>query len=181
MLGSRASWSNGPLTVYHGTVAPFARSISATGINLARCRDKSDFGRGFYMTSIFQQAVSYANQRFSDMHDEFVRLQQNSQTPLDPEGAAVVEFSVSRDGLGRLDTLVFIQPSADWLNFVRHCRIPNRNHKLIPGSYYDVVYGPLSVVGSNQAVPDSEQISFHTNAAISLLQVNGVRQGGPTL
>ena len=112
--GSRASWSNGPLTVYHGTVAPFARNISAIGINLVHCRDKSDFGRGFYTTSIRQQAVLYANQRFADMQDEFVRSQQqNSQSRLDPEAAAIVEFLADRDSLGRLDTLAFVQPTDD--------------------------------------------------------------------
>src|SRR5690242_17840440 len=134
-LGVRSSWNNGPLIVYHGTVAPFARNISATGINLVHCRDKSDFGRGFYTTGIRQQAIVYANQRFADMQDEFVRSQQqNSQARLDPEAAAIVEFLVDRNGLGRLDTLAFVQPTDDWLDFVRHCRIPNRNHKLISGS-----------------------------------------------
>jgi len=174
-------WTNGPLTVYHGTVGPFADDIVRNGINLARCLDKTDFGRGFYTTRIRQQAIEHANQRYADLQDEFLRAQQAFNATFDPECAAVIEFVVRRDGLAALDTLAFVQSTPDWIEFVRHCRLPSRNHKIAPGSYYDVVYGPLLVVGSDLAIPDAEQMSVHSASAVGLLRVAHVTKGGPTL
>jgi hypothetical protein len=44
------AWVNGPLKLFHGTTGAFADDIARGGIKLARCRPKSDFGLGFYVT-----------------------------------------------------------------------------------------------------------------------------------
>jgi Protein of unknown function (DUF3990) len=170
-------WNNGRLTLYHGTVGPHADDITARGIDLTRCKDITDFGRGFYMTRILAQAVNFANQRYSEFSDDYLRL---GKTGFNPERAAVVEASVDLDTLGRLDTLAFVQPTPDWQDFVSHCRLPSFGHKG-PGNYYQVVYGPMSgTVGG--VVPDWEQLSVHTDDAVRLLNISRTpRYGGPTL
>ena len=40
-------WTNQALVVYHGTLDTHTPSVLA-GINLAKCDNDSDFGRGFY-------------------------------------------------------------------------------------------------------------------------------------
>jgi hypothetical protein len=168
-------WNNGSLTVYHGTVGPYARDILANGVTLARCAPKTDFSTGFYTTRILEQAVRFANHRYQELHDDYLRL-----GGFNPESAVVAEFSVQFDGLGGLDTLAFVQPTPDWLDFVNHCRMPSYGHKGY-ANFYDAVYGPVSgTIGL--ALPDEEQLSFHSVYAISLLTIqNADRRGTPTL
>lgn len=57
-------WATRVLTVYHGTVGPYADDIRDNGIQLAKCSAESDFGRGFYTTRILTQAIEFANERY---------------------------------------------------------------------------------------------------------------------
>lgn len=162
-------WNNGPLTLYHGTVGPHAQNILSTGIRLACCTLDTDFGKGFYTTRIRDHAAIHAQHRYAELLDDFARATQIHQVGFDPEYAAVIEFRVGRDSLGRLDTLAFVQPTADWLEFVLHSRLPSYGHKS-PGNDYDVVFGPMFADdGTGSAVPEREQISFHTPAATGVL------------
>jgi hypothetical protein len=162
-------WNNGPLSLYHGTVGPHARDILTNGIRLACCTLKTDFGKGLYATRIRAHAEIHAQHRYRELLDDFVRATQTSDTGRDPEYAAVIEFRVRRDPLGALDTLAFVQPTTDWLEFVTHCRLPSYGHKS-PGNDYDVVFGPMFADdGTGNAIPDCEQISFHTPRAIGAL------------
>jgi hypothetical protein len=170
-------WNNGRLRLYHGTVGSYADDITRNGIQLAKCLDKTDFGRGFYMTRILSQAIRFANQRYSELNDDYVRL---GKTGFDPQRAAVVEIFVDLDMLGRMDTLAFVQPTPDWQDFVSHCRIPSCGHKGF-GNYYQAVYGPSSATVGG-AIPDWEQLSIHTDDAVKLLSVVSTpRCGGPML
>ena len=166
-------WGNDPFIVFHGTVGPFADAIvksNPNAIDLKKCSHDTDFGKGFYVTRIWEHAVSHANERYDDLQDEFVRAARSSSSLLvsDPECAAVIPFEVKLDLLGSLETLAFVQPISYWLDFVRHCRA-NRNHKMSADSYYDVVYGPMFVPTDNSAIPDREQISFHSPSATAIL------------
>jgi hypothetical protein len=162
-------WNNGPLTLYHGTVGPHARNIQANGIRLASCTLKTDFGRGFYTTRIRDHAAIHAQHRYSELLDDFVHATATFQTGFDPEAPAVIEFRVRRDALGTLDTLAFVQPTSDWIEFVKHSRLPSYGHKS-PGNDYDVVFGPVFADdGTGDAIPGREQISFHTLRAIGVL------------
>jgi hypothetical protein len=179
-------WGNNPFIVFHGTVGPFADAIVQrypNAIDLAKCSDDTDFGKGFYVTRIWDHAVLHANERYDALQDEFVRARSASSSRFvpDPECAAVIPFEVKLDLLGALETLAFVQPIPDWFDFVRHCRV-NRNHKLSLDSYYDVVYGPMFVPTDNSAIPDREQISFHSQSVTALLlPVGKPRRGKPTL
>jgi hypothetical protein len=167
-------WSNAPLTLYHGTVGPYSDNIRVSGIQLARCALKTDFGQGFYLTRIYEQAVRYANDKYDEMMDDFHRL--NSFNPVN---AAVVQFTVDRETLGKLDTLAFVQPTPDWREFVSYCHLPSNAHKP-GGGLYDVVYGPMAI-DTGGFIPDCEQISFHTSKAVALLSFQSVTPGGPRI
>jgi hypothetical protein len=179
-------WGNNPFVVFHGTVGPFAEAIvqrDPNAIDPTKCSHDTDFGKGFYVTRIWEHAVSHANERYNDLQDEFLRAanSSSSRSVSDPECAAVIPFEVKLDLLGALETLAFVQPISHWFDFVRHCRA-NRNHKMSPDSYYDVVYGPMFVPTDNSAIPDREQISFHSPSATAILVPLGKPvRGKPTL
>jgi hypothetical protein len=170
-------WTNAPLTLYHGTVGPHARNIQANGTALTSCTPNTDFGRGFYTTRIFDDAAAHARSRFSDLQDFYIRMTAHIfQVALDPEYPAVIEFLVRRETLGRLGTLGFVQPTPDWLEFVKHCRVGgvHRMPQQGAGNLYDVVYGPMYADdGTDSAIPGREQISFHTDSAVGVLVRTG--------
>lgn len=174
-------WGTRSLTLYHGTIGPFADVISQTtgpranGIDLARCGPISDFGPGFYTTRILRQAVAYANERYQEYSDAHTL---SLRTIVDPISAAIVEFSINLDAMGSCTNLAFVQPTSDWLDFVRYCRLPSQTHKA--GRLYDIVYGPVWAVGSG-AIPDWEQISFHNHYPTTLLQPRQVLRGNRRL
>jgi hypothetical protein len=172
-------WPTRVLTVYHGTVGPYANDIRDNGIQLARCSPESDFGRGFYTTRILTQAIEFANERYRQIAKDHARL---PNVYPDPQHAAVLEFRVFLDALSSMETLSFVQPTDDWLDLVRYCRVPGgRTHKA-NSNYYDGVFGPVWRSGGD-AHPSWEQLSFHTDFPVTtLLKLQSpIRRGGPEL
>lgn len=49
---------NLPDKVYHGTISTYKDSLYS-GIDINRCNDFVDFGRGFYTTTNYEQAKSF--------------------------------------------------------------------------------------------------------------------------
>ena len=169
------AWSNGPLTVYHATIGLSANDIEQRGVDLTKCRLGTDFDQGFYTTGIRNQANLFANQKYQD------EILKYNRRPLPhPLHAAVVEFSLDRGTLGRLDTLAFVVDRPDWLEFVQHCRLSAQHGHKPSGSYYDVVYGPVSN-SRYEAIPGFEQLSFHTRPAIAILRWVDTHRGNPAL
>ena len=48
------------MTLYHGSNQDF------TVVDLSKSKDKRDFGKGFYTTTIKEQAMQYYNRKKSD-------------------------------------------------------------------------------------------------------------------
>jgi hypothetical protein len=167
-------WRNDQLTLYHGTVEPHAIDIEHNGPDLTKCRVRRDFGRGFYTTRRLAQAQDFANSRYRKMLHNF---RHNPRIHADPICAAVVEQVIDRNTLGRLDSLAFVLPEPEWVDFVKNCRLGTFDHKG-PGLYYDVVYGPVSTI-ANETGAHFEQLSFHSDAAIRSVQFVQVRRGRP--
>lgn len=169
-------WTNAPAVVYHGTIQPFANDIQR-GVDLSKCRPINDFGLGFYVTTHLDQAKERASIQYRLAHGRTYRKHGIPLSP-SPGAAAVVEFTIDRLGLGALNTLTFVRPNQDWRDFIAYCRSHGRNH--IPsGSFYDVVYGPISLI-RGEPKPDSDQISFHSAAAIGVLATRRVMLASPT-
>jgi hypothetical protein len=52
-------WINQDLALYHGTIATFASAIVAAGVRVSLGKPNTDFGPGFYTTTLKRQAVVY--------------------------------------------------------------------------------------------------------------------------
>lgn len=147
--GVRAAKESGDdlIRFYHGTEKSAASNIRSNGIDLSRSRANTDFGRGFYTTTDYAQAQKWAART----------------------GGEILEFSVSRQALARLNGLDMgakTQPSL--FRFFRHNRLGGRMHS------YDVVSGPMlgnphPFLRGKSARVFGQQTSFHTQDAIDLL------------
>jgi hypothetical protein len=116
-----------------------------------------DFGQGFYTTTLLRPAITWAHTR-----------------------AAVVggvpgyaRFVVDRNALSEQDTLSFLRGSFDaedlW-SLVFYCRGGNPGHNRGEKVFHDVVIGPVAAFWRQRlAIQDVDQISFHTDRAVYLL------------
>ena len=147
------AWVNGPLTVFHGTDNLSATSIRLHGINPGRFRRQTDFGIGFYVTTVQHQAEQWANQRCR-------------RTP-GTANAEVLEYSLSRAQIEALVHLCFTLDDGDFYEFVAYCRSGLGNHGPTRMRPYDLVYGPVSLWPQLLAVADCDQILFSDPSKIT--------------
>ena len=109
------------MRLYHGTNQDFDMIL------LSKCRPNKDFGRGFYLTDIRNQAEAMANRRC-----EF-----------EGEGIPVVqtyEFDESLLNSGDLRVKVFRNVCRDWAEFI----LLNRQSKRTKVHDFDIVIGPVA-------------------------------------
>lgn len=102
------------MKLYHSS------NISVKNPDIVHSRDYLDFGKGFYLTSIYDQAVKYAQR--------FLRRQQNAwlnayEFDYNPSGWNVREFPAY---------------DKEWLDFVSKCRAG------MDDSNYDIVIGGIA-------------------------------------
>jgi Protein of unknown function (DUF3990) len=139
-------WSNGPIDVYHGTDSLSGNAIRLSGIDPNRFNTKTDFGKGFYVTTSRHQAEQWANQRC------------RPTAHLNPE---VLEYHLLRDVIESLNHLTFIMDTIDYHEFVEYCRPGQTNHGPFPRSTpYDVVYGPVRLWPQRIVLANCDQILF---------------------
>jgi hypothetical protein len=162
------------MILYHGS------NIKVTDIDLDKCRPYKDFGQGFYLTDIQEQA--------NQMAQRVVKLYGGRPW--------VSSFSFEEAALAQVDvkSLAFGEPSKDWALFVLHNR--NRNFKDIRNilcnrdNKYDIVTGPVAnddiaylfrtfssglieidaLVRGLKYKSLTTQYSFHTEKALKYLQ-----------
>lgn len=156
-LGTPPSWTNQPVTLYHGTIQTHLGSLRA-GIDLRQGRARTDFGQGFYTTTWLEQA---------QLRPWQLSLRQGGR-PI------VLRFDVDREALARLDCLCFVRGGLrveDFWSFVHHCRSGLIGHgRGSSNDWYDLVVGPLVASWKQRLiVADADQISFHTARAARLL------------
>lgn len=151
------SWNDQDIVLYHGILDLHVAAILQS-VDLNKCRHLRDFGRGFYTTTNRLQAERWANN---------LAVQTVGTAP------AVVEFTVERNDLARLETLFFVRglPTAvDFWSFVQFCRSSATDHGRSHARWYDLVVG--LVMGSlrkQTIIPDGDQFSFHTPHATAAL------------
>lgn len=102
------------MRLYHSS------DVSVVKPNIIHSRNYLDFGKGFYMTSIHEQAVRYAQR--------FIRRQRDAWL-----NAYEFEFDPSEWKVLELDSY-----NSDWLNFVADCRAGNDK------SDFDIVIGGIA-------------------------------------
>ncbi len=168
------------IILWHGCTAVDKASIEK-GIDLAFSEPNTDFGRGFYTTTLEQQARHFAWERF------YAWRMKNPNGPIN--APVVLRFRVPRHasaahdavgltyGLDELSSLQFVRAaydSEDYWSFVQHCRKSTdtdpRDHERPPTGWYELVSGPVAAFWRQRvAMHDAEQFSFHKGGGITLL------------
>ncbi len=155
------------ITLWHGCCHQDAKSIQASGVDPARGKPDTDFGRGFYTTTFRLQAEKWAWQRRPFLPPDMVR----GKAPV------VLRFRVPLEEIARLDTLHFVSDVSDrqpFWSLVHHCRQGGLGHlhpgRTAPNDWYDVVSGPVAGSWKQCIVfKDADQYSFHTAIAVEIL------------
>jgi hypothetical protein len=156
-------WENQDIVLYHGTLKRFAELILQNGIDLSKSQIGRDFGIGFYTTTILYQAEDWAWQAL------------RGKNALPDDTPAVLRYQIRRENLAKLDSLWFIdaqRSNEDFWSFIFHCRNGNLGHgRMGPVLYYDCVAGAVTASWEQRKVFEgTDQISFHTEVALSLLK-----------
>lgn len=163
------------MILYHGS------NVEITDIDLAKCRPNKDFGQGFYLTTIKEQAQRMAN-RVAKIY---------GGNPI----VSVFNFKLPNN---ELNTKLFDTPNEEWAKFVinnRNKRFANHNDLLSNhDNKYDLVIGPVAdddlallfrqFSNGNITIDNlikemkfkklTDQYSFHTTKAIKFLHKVGV-------
>ena len=155
-------WSNQDIIVYHGTVDTFAPMIVSGPVLVSKGKPNTDFGPGFYTTTLKRQAQMWAAQ---------ISATQPGTNP------AVIEITINRHSLASLDTIAFVRgdfDADDYWSLIHHCRKGALDHGRVPPlACYDVVYGPVAAFWNQRmSIADADQISLHTTAAEAVLNVS---------
>ena len=154
------------MKLYHGSNTKIEK------IDLSKCRPYKDFGQGFYLTEIKEQAEKMA-----------------SRTAHIYEGEPVVtEFEFDESALTKLSVKQFEGPNEEWALFVLANRSKENQQ---PTHSYDIVIGPVAdddiaqlfrnfndgfinltmLVEGLKYKKVSSQYFFHTEDAIKYLKV----------
>jgi hypothetical protein len=175
-------WQNDDLILFHGCTDQSLRSknnpqgihVDALphGINHTIGAKRPDFGPGFYTTTWLQQAKNWANLR----KRKIARRHPNAV-------AMVLRFAMKRDDLAKLEDLVFITEKNGYFPFIGYCRGGGLPHApaTIRHNPYDIVCGPVSLIGQSHVIKDSDQVSFHTALATSKIPVVTIEAAGKPL
>ena len=147
--------------LYHGTNVVFS------GIDLSLSKDKRDFGKGFYTTTIYEQAEKWAK-------NQFIRY----------GGAGTFVKVFEYEKTDDLKILEFKSMNKEWLEFVKENRVKGGvMHN------YDIVQGPVAndntmrtialyisgIYTAEQAIQQlsffkvNDQVSFHSQNALDSL------------
>lgn len=149
------------MILYHGTCHKFSK------VDFSKSKDKRDFGKGFYTTSIFEQAEKWAN-------NQFLRY--------GGDGIFVKEFEYTENP--NLKIKFFKEMDKEWLEFIKKCRTEGGSPHT-----YDIIQGPVAndntmrtialyiseIYTAEQAIEQlryfkvNEQISFHSEEALKCL------------
>jgi hypothetical protein len=156
--------------LWHGCTTLDLASIVSHGIDLRKCQVDTDFGQGFYLTSIRRQARHWAWLRYFDLKPRVQRT----------ERPVMLRFELLREALGRLASISFVSGAYEndgYWSLVQHCRLspPYPNHHRHEYSanrdrMYDVVSGPVAAHWYQRMADfDSDQFSFHTRGGDAAL------------
>ncbi|MCF0217157.1 MAG: DUF3990 domain-containing protein [Fibrobacteraceae bacterium] len=161
------------MILYHGSNTDIVR------IDLSKCRPNKDFGKGFYLTTIQEQAERMA-QRVARMYGGKPILN-------------IYDFNDSPDEMKKLNVRCFKGPCVEWAKFVianrNATRIGNLKEDSNVDGRFDLVIGPIAnddlallfrqfsegsisvttLVNEMKFKKLTDQYSFHTEKALATL------------
>jgi len=129
------------MKVYHGNY------IAINEIDLIKCELNRDFGRGFYVTNIYEQAKFWAKRKGRKLNNNGV----------------ITEFTFLESAFSSnyLKTIRFLYYSEEWLDFV----VMNRQNDTDKNLHdYDIVEGPVA----NDDI--ATRITFYLEGGLSKLE-----------
>jgi hypothetical protein len=153
------------LILYHGSNCNFDK------VDISKSKDKRDFGRGFYATTLREQAEDWAEALF----DRY-------------RGDGIFIYELELDLTGELSVKRFDGLSEEWLLMVQKNRtLGGVQHK------FDIVQGPVAndktartialyiagIINAHEAIKRlqsshvNNQVSLHTPVALSHLNITG--------
>lgn len=111
------------MKLYHGS------DIAIKQIDLEKSKPFKDFGKGFYLSDDYNQALGMAKQR--------IKQKQGIGMPI----VTTFSFDETMMTSGEVRVKIWDDYCVEWAEFV----IRNRNRKLpYPWHDYDIVYGPIA-------------------------------------
>ena len=108
------------MILYHGTNKLFS------AVDLTKSKPNKDFGRGFYLSADYDQALAMAK----------IKVDQ-----LEYGEPVVMAFEVDEREMEQLKVQRYDGYSEEWAKFIL---LNRRNKSLEPAHDYDVVYGPIA-------------------------------------
>lgn len=184
------------MVVYHGTISIYRESL-LNGINLSKGDDNSDFGKGFYTTTNYKQALSFAKYQKSKYNKAQIRLSNKFKNHCPYfVNSMLVKYNIDEEILKTFNGLIFESPDRKWAEFIYNNRLGldyaisdyyNLDRK------YDYVYGGLAdseiapIVQEAKSgnlkfeeffrliVPyykEDNQLSFHTEKVLNCLHLS---------
>ena len=129
------------MKLYHGS------TVTVKSPNIQKGRKATDFGKGFYTTTNFEQAKKWAILKRNREHGKKAVVSVYEV----PDNILDREFSVLR----------FEGATKEWLEFV----VNNRRGK--GKNSYDLIMGPVEMLKTHKLF---NQLSFHTVKVIPLLK-----------
>ena len=132
------------MKLYHGTLLSNLSSIKG-GINLAKCKALTDFGRGFYLTTDFWQAYEWAMARKTK--NDYGIVIGYSWEPND-------ELNIKR----------FSGLTNEWAKYIVNCRLGDAKQD------YDIVIGCIADVGVSAMKKRIARRNLTIEKAIQLLK-----------
>lgn len=108
------------MILYHGTNKNF------DVIDLAKSKPNKDFGKGFYLSTDYDQALAMAK----------IKVEQ-----LESGEPIVLAFEVDECEMEELKVQRYFEYSEDWAKFIL---LNRRNQSTEPAHDYDIVYGPIA-------------------------------------
>lgn len=108
------------MILYHGT------NVAFDSIDLNKSKPNKDFGKGFYLSADYEQAMAMAETKVDQL--EF-------GSPI------VLAFEIDESQMEGLNILRFNEYSEEWATFIL---LNRRNESNQPAHNYDIVFGPIA-------------------------------------
>ena len=152
------------MILYHGSFLKIAEP------DLTHSRSNVDFGRGFYVTPLYEQAVKWCG--------KFKRR---------GKGGVISRYEFDGSQEAELKTLKFDSYSEDWLDFILNCRSgkDTTDYDLVIGGvandkgfntvelYFDGLIDKIETINRLRYGKPKLQLCFRTEKALELLRFEG--------
>ncbi|WP_419898642.1 DUF3990 domain-containing protein [Roseomonas sp. USHLN139] len=154
-------WDCRDVLLWHGTTIERATSLMDNGPDLLRSRTNVDFGRGFYATTRKDRAIDWSWKIAKRLASQ----------------PAVLRWTVPYDEFCHWPKVAFAdagRTADEFWRFIAMNRTVRGSHRSHPDGFFDIVVGPASSdYTEREAIKELDQVSFHTEYALSLLAMHG--------